>query len=107
LGRTPAALQREEVTIAGGDGSSFDKAIIVHAANLQKAFLAGYEYILLRYRLFQFSSVLIVRYKGKRYYVITFDDVRTMGLFPNARKRLFYFDMSDYYAPLRSPPAQG
>jgi hypothetical protein len=55
--RAAAPLQHPEgVTIGGGDGSSFDKAIIVHADNLPKEFLAGYEYIVLRCRWFQISS---------------------------------------------------
>ena len=95
--RTPAALQREGVTIGGGDGSSFEKAIIVHAANPQMAVLAGYEYILLCYRLWQFSSYRLSIYKGKNYFVLTYDDVRTIGPFPNKKKRVFYFDISSYY----------
>ena len=48
--RAAAEVQRSEgVTIGGDDGSSFDKAIIVHADNLLKELLAGYEYIVLRY----------------------------------------------------------
>jgi hypothetical protein len=97
-------LQREGVTISGGDGSSFDKAIIVHAVDLPKEFLAGYKYIVLRYRWFQISSGSIVHYRGKYYHVITFEDVRAMG-FPKP-KRVFYFDVSEYYARLRNSPAQ-
>ena len=44
------------VTIGGGDGSSFEKAVIVHAHKLETAILAAYKYIALRYRLAQFSQ---------------------------------------------------
>ena len=102
--RAAAAVQRREgVTIGGGDGSSFDKAIIVHAASLPQALLAGYEYIALRYGWFQISSGSIVRYKGKSYQVITFEDVRAMG-FPKP-KRVFYFDVSEYAPTYSFPPA--
>jgi hypothetical protein len=102
--RAAAAVQRREgVTIGGGDGSSFDKAIIVHADNVPKEFLAGYEYIVLRYRWFQISSGSIVHYNGKSYHVGTFEDVRAMG-FPKT-KRVFYFDVSEYAPTYSLPPA--
>jgi hypothetical protein len=103
---TRTTLAREGVTIVGGDGSSFENAIVVHAADLQRAFIGAYEYILLRYRLLQFSTVSIVRYRGNHYHVITFNDVTTIGPFPHQKKRVFYFDMSDYYAKKPSSTAK-
>ena len=38
-----AVERREGVTVVGGDGSSFEKAIIVHAASLSQASFAGFE----------------------------------------------------------------
>ena len=102
--RAAAVLQREGVTIGGGDGSSFEKAIIVHAANPQMAVLAGDEYIALRYRLWQISSYRLSIYKGKYYFVMTYDEFRTIGPFPNKKKRVIYFDMSQYAR--RNPPAK-
>ena len=85
--RAAAAVQRREgVTIGGGDGSSFDTAIIVHADNLPKEFLAGYEYIMLRYRWFQISTGSIVHYNGKSYHVATFEEVWGDG-FPETEAR--------------------
>jgi TonB family protein len=102
--RAAAAVQRREgVTIGGGDGSSFDKAIIVHAASLPQALLAGFEYIALRYGWFQISSGSIVHYKGKSFKVITYEDVRAMG--SPKPKRVFYFDVSDYAPTYSFPPA--
>src|SRR5467141_1673240 len=74
-----AVERREGVTIGGGDGSSFDKAIIVHAASLPQAMLAGFEYIALRYNWFQISSGSLVRHNGKSYKVLTYEDHRAMG----------------------------
>ena len=37
--QTPAALQREAVTVGDGDGSSFEQAIMIHAAKPQTAAL--------------------------------------------------------------------
>jgi hypothetical protein len=103
--RAAAVLQREGVTIGGGDGSSFEKAIIVHAANPQMAVLAGDEYISLRYRLWQISSYRLSIYKAKYYFVMTYDEFRTIGPFPNKKKRVFYLDMSQY-ARIRNPTAK-
>jgi TonB family protein len=101
--RAAAAVERREgVTIGGGDGSSFDKAIIVHAASLPHAMFAGFEYIALRYKWFQISGGSLVRYKGKSYKVLTYEDHRAMGD-PKA-KRVFYLDVSEYVPTYSSPP---
>jgi len=78
--RAAVAIERREgVTIGGGDGSSFEKAIIVHAASLPQALLAGFEYIALRYGWFQIISGSIVKDKGKSYKVLTYEDHRPRG----------------------------
>lgn len=93
--RAAAAVERREgVTIGGGDGSSFDKAIVVHAASLHQALLAGFEYIALRYGWFQITSGSTVRYKGKPYKALTYQDHRARG--DPKPKRVFYFDVSEY-----------
>jgi hypothetical protein len=102
--RAAASLRREGVTIGGGDGSSFDKAIIVHADSPRIALLAGYQYVLLRYRLWQFSSYRLSTYKTRYYFVVTYDDARMIGPFPNKTKRVVYFDMTDYYRRSRHSP---
>ena len=97
-----AVERREGVTIGGGDGSSFEKAIIVHAASLPKASFAGFEYVVLRYGWFQISGGSIVRYKGKSYKVLTYEDHRAMG--DPKPKRVFYFDVSEYVPTYSFPP---
>jgi len=89
-----AVERREGVAIGGGDGSSFDKAIVVHAASSQQALLAGFEYIALRYGWFQIISGSTVRYNGKPYKVLTYQDHRARG--DPKPKRVFYFDVSEY-----------
>jgi len=59
--RKPVSLQREGITLGGGDGSSFEKAIIVHAPDEVRAIVAEHEYILLRYRLLQLISQVRLR----------------------------------------------
>ena len=101
--RAAVAIERREgVTIGGGDGSSFEKAIIVHAASLPQALLAGFEYIALRYGWIQISSGSIVRYKGKSYKVLTYQDHRSRG--DPKPKRVFYFDVSEYLPTYSVPP---
>jgi TonB family protein len=94
--------RREGVTIGGGDGSSFDKAIIVHAASLPQAMFAGFEYIVLRYKWFQISSGSLVQQKGKAYKVLTFEDVKAMG--DPKPKRVFYLDVTEYVPMYSVPP---
>lgn len=101
--RAAVAIERREgVTISGGDGSSFDKAIVVHAASLPQATLAGFEYIALRYNWFQITSGSLVRHNGKSYKVLTYQDHRAMG--DPKPKRVFYLDVSEYVPTYSSPP---
>ena len=98
-----AVERREGVTISGGDGSSFDKAIVVHAASLPQAMLAGFEYIALRYNWFQITSGSLVRHNGKSYKVLTYQDHRAVG--DPKPKRVFYFDVTEYVPTYSFPPA--
>jgi hypothetical protein len=105
--RAAAVLQRElGVTIGGGDGSSFEKAVIVHSSKVETVILAAYEYIALRYRLAQFNEWHISIRKGKYYLVMTYKYTVTMGPFPNRKTRVFYFDMSSYYGKRRQTSSQ-
>lgn len=101
--RAAVAIERREgVTISGGDGSSLDKAIVVHAASLPQATLAGFEYIALRYNWFQITSGSLVRHNGKSYKVLAYEDHRAMG--DPKQKRVFYLDVSEYVPTYSSPP---
>jgi len=101
--RAAVAIERREgVTIRGGDGSSFEKAIVVHAASLPQATLAGFEYIALRYNWFQITNGSLVRHNGKSYKVLTYEDHRAMG--DPKQKRVFYLDVSEYVPTYSSPP---
>jgi TonB family protein len=103
IDRAAAAVEhREGVTIGGGDGSSYDKAIIVHAASLPQAMFAGFEYIALRYKWFQISSGSLVRYKGNAYKVLTYEDHRARG--DPKPKRAFYLDVTEYVPTYSLPP---
>jgi len=97
-----AIERREGVTISGVDGASFEKAIVVHAASLPQATLAGFEYIALRYGWFQIISGSTVRYNGKPYKVLTYQDHRARG--DPKPKRVFYLDVSEYVPTHSSPP---
>lgn len=98
-----AVERREGVTIGGGDGSSYDKAIIVHATSLAQAMFAGFEYITLRYGWFQISGGSLVRYKGKSYKMLVFEDAKAMG--DPKPKRVFYLDVTEYVPTYTFPPA--
>jgi hypothetical protein len=96
--RAAGVLRRElGVTIGGGDGSSFENAIIVYAPNVETAKVAVWEYIALRYRVWQLSQSALVSRKRKFYLVMTYNYDVAMGPFPNRKTRVFYFDMTNYY----------
>jgi TonB family protein len=97
-----AVDRREGVTIGGGDGSSFDRAIIVHAASLPQAMFAGFEYITLRYGWFQISSGSTAINKGKSYKALTFEGHRALG--SPKPTRVFYLDVSEYLPTYSFPP---
>jgi hypothetical protein len=102
--RAAAVLQRElGVTIGGGDGSSFEKAIIVHAPKVETATVAVWEYIALRYRVWQLSKWALVNRKHKFYLVMTYNYDVVLGPFPNRKTRVFYFDMTNYYGKRPQP----
>jgi TonB family protein len=93
--RAAAAVERREgVTIGGGDGSSFDKAIIVHAASLPQALFGGFEYVALRYGWIQISNGSTVQHKGKFYKILTYENHKAMA--DPKPKRVFYFDVTEY-----------
>jgi TonB family protein len=98
-----AVERREGVRLGGGDGSSFEKAIIVHAASLPQAMFAGFEYITLRYGWFQISGGSLVRYKGKSYKTLAFEDIKAMG--DPKPKRVFYLDVTEYVPMYSVTPA--
>lgn len=101
--RAAIAIERREgVTISGGDGSSFDKAIVIRATRLPRALLAGFEYIALRYGWIQISSGSIAHYKGKTYEVVTYQDHKAMG--DPKPNRVFYFDVTEYAPTYSVPP---
>src|SRR5215469_3088104 len=96
--RAAAVLQRDlGVTISGGDGSSFEKAIIVHASNVKAATAAVWEYIALRYRVWELTQSALVNRKHKFYLVMTYNYDVALGPFPNRKTRVFYFDITNYY----------
>jgi hypothetical protein len=96
--RAAAVIQRElGATIGGGDGSLFEKAITVHAPNVETATVAVWEYISLRYRIWQLSQSALVNRKHKFYLVMTYNYDVAMGPFPNRKTRVFYFDVTNYY----------
>jgi hypothetical protein len=73
------------------------KAIVVHAPKVETALLGAYEYIALRYRLWQFNQWRLSIFKNKYYLVITYNYPVTMGPIPSRKTRVFYFDMTNYY----------
>ena len=77
------------VEYAGGDGSSFDTAIIIHGATLINGPMSAYTYIESRYPGAQRTGQSLLQHKGKDYDRI---DFTTAGGMP----KVLYFDITEH-----------
>lgn len=77
------------VTFGGGDGSSYEKAIVVHASGESTGVHSEYDYIKAHYPGYHFISQALVNHKEKAYDVMTFTDA-------HGKKHVLYFEISEY-----------
>lgn len=78
------------VTYAGGDGSSFEKKIVVKAPNEMFGVTAEYDYLAKYYPGYRRDAQRVERHKGKSFDVL---DVTTK----DKKKHVFYFDITSFY----------
>lgn len=74
---------------AGGDGSSFEKAIIIHASDEKSGVDAEYAYLKKHFPDYVTQSQSLKEHNGKAYDVLEF---RTAG-----KKRVIHFDISSFF----------
>jgi hypothetical protein len=87
---TSAYAKPPSVIYAGGDGSSFEKAIVVKAPNEVTGVAAEYAYLAKRYPGYRRNAQHLFHRKGKSFDVL---DVTTR----EKKKRVFYFDITPFY----------
>jgi hypothetical protein len=88
FGRLYAAMNAP-VRYTGGDGSSFDHAVIILGANILSGPRAEYDYIEKRYPGYQFHGQCLKEHNGRKYDVLEFTTA-------TGETKLMYFDISDY-----------
>jgi len=81
------------VHFTGGDGSSPEKAIVIHEAKQDTGVFSEFDYLWARYPGYQHISQDFARDKGKVYSVRTFFDAE-------GKQHVLYFDESEYYGKL-------
>ena len=78
------------VTFGGGDGSSFARAIVVHARGELSGVPAEYAYIRARYPGYRFIMQQLVFHGRRSYDLMTFKSA-------DGKKHLLYFDITEYF----------
>ncbi len=71
----------------GGDGSSFDQAVIILSANILSGTRAEYDYIGHRYPGYQFHRQSLTGYEGRTFDVLEFTTAA-------GEEKVIYFDIS-------------
>jgi hypothetical protein len=78
------------VTFSGGNGSSFETAIVVNARDEISGVRSEYDYIRARYPGYRFISQALAPHGGKTYDIMTFKSA-------DGKKHVLYFDISKYF----------
>ena len=78
------------VTFSGGNGSSFETAIVVNARDEISGVRSEYDYIRARYPGYHFMSQALAPHGGKTYDIMTFKSA-------DGKKHVLYFDISKYF----------
>lgn len=78
-----------DVTLAGGDGSSFEKAILVQGATDATGVPAEYEYLRKHYPGYVFAKQSLLNYKDRLYDALDFTW--------EGKRCTVYFDITEFF----------
>ena len=84
-----AAPKSSSVTCSGGDGSSFERAIIVNAPTEQTGVPAEYAYIARRYTGYHRGSQSLVSHGKRAFDILEFTT-------KDGKKKTLYFDITSF-----------
>ncbi len=90
---TMAHAKTSEVSLSGGDGSSFAKAIVVKAPTDHAGVNAQHDYIGKHFGKWRTIGVQSVEHNKRLFDIMTFTTA-------NGKKHTLYFDITDYYGKL-------
>jgi hypothetical protein len=82
-----------EVSLSGGDGSTFAKAIVVKAPTDHAGVNAQHDYIAKHFGKWRTIGVKSVEHNKRLFDIMTFTTA-------NGKKHTLYFDITDYYGKL-------
>lgn len=85
-----AGAAPEKVTYTGGDGSSFEKAVVIHGANELTGVDAEYDYLAKRYPGYHRGKQSLSSHGKRRYDILEFT---TTG----GKKMTTYFDITEFF----------
>jgi hypothetical protein len=80
------------VRYAGGDGSSFEQAVILVGATLMSGPRAEHDFVNQNYVGYEFLRQSLIEQNGRRYDALEF-------MTPDGKIETFYFDISGYLSP--------
>ena len=90
---TNKEINKSNGLYSGGDGSSFEKAVVINATNTSKGIRAEYEYLDKKFGRrgsgYTLVSQTLSSHKGKPYDILT---INVKG-----KEMKFYFDISSFY----------
>ena len=81
------------ISLSGGDGSSFAKAIVVKAPTDRAGVDAQHDYIAKCFGRWRSIGVKSIEHSKRFFDIMTFTT-------PNGKKHTLYFDITDYYGKL-------
>jgi hypothetical protein len=93
----PAPRSGSGIRFAGGDGSSFAAAIVVHAPNNIAGVGAEYDYLKKRFPGHRFVSQALANRGGKVYDVMTI-------VTADGKKRVLHFDITQFFGRWSATP---
>jgi hypothetical protein len=78
-----------KVTYTGGDGSSFEKAVVIHGANEQTGVDAEYDYLAKHFPGYHRGKQMLTSHGKRSYDVLEFTTA-------DGKKMRVFFDISDF-----------
>lgn len=84
------AQRRDRIASAGNDGSSFEKAIVINAANEMDGVPAEYEWLKAHYPGYKVKLQKLVMHNDKPYDLLTI--ITNKG-----EEKVIYFDISNFF----------
>jgi hypothetical protein len=94
LGTLLASAEPAPISFTGGDGSSMDKAVVIHSATERSGVHAEYDYLRQHFPGYQKGDQSVLQDKQRVYDVLHFTTA-------DAKKMVIYFDITEFYGKIQ------